>query len=68
MDELTVTLLTIYSTIFAIVDGASQLKVPDDFAALSSYRTYDRAKLRQNDKFLYKYPTVNLQVLNLRPF
>ena len=49
-------LLVICSTIEAI----EQLKVPYDFAANPSYKTY--YKLRQNDKFLYKNPKVRSHI------
>ena len=38
-------------------EAAEQLKVPYDFAAYPSYKSY--YKLRQNDKFLYKNPKVS---------
>ena len=41
-------------------EAAEQLKVPYDFAAYPSYKSY--YKLRQNDKFLYKNPKVRIVI------
>ena len=41
-------------------EATEQLKVPYDFAAYPSYKSY--YKLRQNDKFLYKNPKVRIVI------
>ena len=41
-------------------EATEKLKVPYDFAAYPSYKSY--YKLRQNDKFLYKNPKVRIVI------